>query len=48
MIDQLFQIVLSNVFISLVLAIVAKIAGKTLKRPVITHLLYQSRENSGF
>ncbi len=40
MIDFLFKIALNNVFISLVLAIVALIVGKTLKRPVLTHMLW--------
>ena len=40
MIDLLFQITLNNVCISLVLAIVAAIIGITLKRPLITHLLW--------
>ena len=40
MIDHLFQITLSNIFISLVLAIVAVAVGKTLKHPVITYLLW--------
>ncbi len=40
MIDLLFQMALSNVFLSLVLAIAAAIVGTTLKRPVITHLLW--------
>ena len=40
MIDLLFQITLNNVCISLVLAIAAAIVGITLKRPVITYLLW--------
>lgn len=40
MIDFLLNIALNNVCISLALAIVAVIVGNTLKRPVITHLLW--------
>lgn len=40
MVDLFFHSVLNNVCISLVLAIIAAIVGKTLKRPVITHLLW--------
>lgn len=40
MIDHLFQITLSNIIISLMLAILAAITGKMLKRPMITHLLW--------
>ena len=40
MIDLLFNIALNNVSISLALAIIAVIVGKTLKRPVVTHLLW--------
>jgi len=40
MIDLLFQITLSNVCLSLVPGIAAVIVGITLKRPVITHLMW--------
>jgi len=40
MIDLLFRITLSNAGISLALAIVAVVVGKTLKRPALTHLLW--------
>ena len=40
MIDQFFQIILSNVCISFILAIIAMVAGIILKRPAITHLLW--------
>lgn len=40
MIDLLFQMILNNICISLVLAIMAAIAGITFKRPSITYLLW--------
>lgn len=40
MIDYLFHVALNNVCISFILAIVAAIIGSTLKRPVITHILW--------
>ena len=40
MIDLLFQIALSNVCISLALAILAVVVGVTLKRPALAHLLW--------
>jgi hypothetical protein len=40
MIDLFFQMALNNVCLSFVLAIIAAMVGITLKRPVITHLLW--------
>jgi TonB family protein len=40
MVDLFFKIVLNNVFISLALAIIAAIVGKSLKRPAIAYLLW--------
>ena len=40
MIDMLFQITLSNVCISLALAVVAVVLGATLKRPAFAHMLW--------
>jgi beta-lactamase regulating signal transducer with metallopeptidase domain len=40
MIDHLFQIVINNVLISFILSIFAAVVGITLKRPMLTHLLW--------